>query len=424
MRKVIFVLSCLGYSTMSLAQSNYQKSKIVTPDKDTLSGWIDYKEWDKNPVSFKFSDNAEGRNARVYTPEQVSYFEIEGQDYFERFLTDMSMDQVARLEDLHIGPDTASVHGLAWLRIVRKGTRLNLYSYQDKVKTRYYIRVNDRKEVSELKYQRYLDPGFESGGAVIVDRAYRYQLMKVAERFKNVNTAECAGLLQKTDYTLPGIAKVVDMINGPSAKSFVPKGRAKVQFYAGLALLSSRVSYTGDNVLAKGATSKASYLPKINAGIDLFVNPHVRKMILRFDLSLALAKNKITKPMGMEDGFVRHTFDQFTVAFSPQIIYNIYNSSKARISLGTGINANYSIYSNNLYEQKYTIPGPGGHYDYEEELKMEPFWFNIPLRAGIILKDRFDFYAQYNVIPSPVASFASYTAKVSTWQAGVNILLQ
>ena len=418
------MIGCICCSFVLFAQSNYQKSTVVTRKGETLKGFIDHKEWDRNPVAFKFSEQPEGKDARVYTVKEIVRFEIEGKDYFEQLPVRVSMDKTEPVEQLSVGPDKAAVNDTIFLRIISTGPRLNLYVYRDNLKTRYYIKEIKSGQVSELGYRKYYNPKIEKGEQVITDKVYQQQLMHIAEQIKGMNTAELSEILFKTDYNLSGIIKAVAYINGPRSKSYTAKGNAKVRFYAGLALLSSRAWYTGDNSLTEGARSKTSYLPKVAAGMDIFVNPYVRKLMVRMDLSFALAKNKVTKPMGTEGGFIGHTFDQYTLAFSPQIIYNIYNSSKLRVNLGTGININYSSYSNNLYERKYTIPGAGGHYDYEEVIKMEPFWFNIPLRAGLILRDRVDFYAQYHVVPSPVVSYAAYSVKVSTWQAGINILLK
>ncbi len=163
-------------------------------------------------------------------------------------------------------------------------------------------------------------------------------------------------------------------------------------------------------------------MPKITAGFDLFVNPYVRKQILRLDLSFASAGNKVSKPAGTDGGYISHNFNQYTFACCPQIIYNIYNSSKLRVNAGAGFSANYSLYRNSVYEQKYTLPG--GKFDYEMPVDMETFWFSIPVRAGATLSDRLDVYAQYAVLSSPVAIRTAYSVKVTNWQIGANILLK
>lgn len=424
MKKQILFLCCLCLAAGAHAQSNYQKSRVVTATRDTLMGWVDYKEWQYNPVTVKFSDNPEGSNARTYTVKDILNLEIEGQDYFEQAVVSVSRDRVAPLESLSVGPDRRVSTDTVLLRLARKGAQLTLYSYEDRLKTRYYIRENKKGKLSELVYRRYFSPEPGLREKLITEKSYKEQLMAAGEGGKALNTAVLSELLSKTEYTLPAIARAVDFINGPDGRVFTPKGRARVQFYAGLALSSSRAFYSGVNDLVTGAHSKNAFMPKITAGIDLLINPFVRKQILRMDLSFAMANNKVSKPAGADGGYISHTFDQYTIAFCPQLIYNVYNSRKLRINAGAGISANYSLYRNSIYEQKYTLPGPGGKYDYEMPVAMEAFWFSIPLRAGITLHDRLDVYAQYAVLSSPVAIFNAYSVRVRTWQLGANFLLK
>jgi len=49
------LLLLLLFPFFASAQSNYKPGYVVTLPDDTIHGFIDYKEWDKNPekISFK-----------------------------------------------------------------------------------------------------------------------------------------------------------------------------------------------------------------------------------------------------------------------------------------------------------------------------------------------------------------------------------
>lgn len=123
-------------------------------------------------------------------------------------------------------------------------------------------------------------------------------------------------------------------------------------------------------------------------------------------------------------GAITHSFNRYSFGFTPQVIYNLYNSAALRFNMGTGINVMYSTYSNNTYEAKYTTnPGLGGNVEYSDKIKLEPLGFAIPVRVGILAGSRFDIYAQYNIPITATTSYAFYSIRVNSGQLGVNIML-
>ena len=62
MKYLIFIL-LFAVCFSGFSQTNYQKGFIVSNSGDTTRGFINYKEWGKNPehISFKTSDDADRR---------------------------------------------------------------------------------------------------------------------------------------------------------------------------------------------------------------------------------------------------------------------------------------------------------------------------------------------------------------------------
>ena len=51
----VFLLTALLLAGSCYSQSStYQKGFVVTNNGDTINGWIDYRQWDKNPDEIKF----------------------------------------------------------------------------------------------------------------------------------------------------------------------------------------------------------------------------------------------------------------------------------------------------------------------------------------------------------------------------------
>jgi hypothetical protein len=56
----------------SLAQTNYKPGYVVTLKGDTLRGFIDYKEWIKNPKYISFKNTPGNREVESFSPQSAN----------------------------------------------------------------------------------------------------------------------------------------------------------------------------------------------------------------------------------------------------------------------------------------------------------------------------------------------------------------
>ena len=76
---------CYG---ICLAQPNYKKGFIVNTNGDTLSGFINYKEWYKTPRSFSFKLSADDSRTETYGLNNLTFLQVEGRVTYEKFAKD------------------------------------------------------------------------------------------------------------------------------------------------------------------------------------------------------------------------------------------------------------------------------------------------------------------------------------------------
>jgi hypothetical protein len=423
-RVSVFVMSLLGILTLntSHAQRNYHPGKVITNDGTVLNGLIDYREWDKNPISFHYKATVEAAIEQTFTIKEVKYFEVGNTEYFERYTVDISLGGLEISDQLRRLADTMTKQETVFLRVLRKGMVADLYAYVDNIKTRYYILEHAAREIPmELLVRTH--SSIQNGGQIITNEIYKTQLYKILHEHKKGITEKLLPEIQHLQYTQSSLSKFIDHLNGPDGKVFPPiVKKARIAPYAGINIFAGKAKYTGYHELTENAQTKASVLPGISAGLDFFINPNVKRTKLRLDLSFLPAQYDISKTKGSNGGFIKHSFGLYSFAFSPQVIYNFYKSNRLGLNLGCGLTASYSIHSNSIYEMHYTDPGPGGSYNYKQEIKLEPFSFSLPIRAGILIGSRFDIYAQYNVALSPVSSFVLYSIKINSGMVGINFL--
>jgi hypothetical protein len=415
MKSSLLTIIAFAFFSIVHAQSNYQKATIITNNSEKLNGWVNYKEWNQSPTVISFKTDPENSEIKKYTVKDISYLEVQNMEYYERFYVSISTDKREPLSELTVGPDNSQIKDTVFLKIIQKGKSIDLYSYRDKIKTRYYIKEKGKDNPEELTYKKYMDS--KNPDRLVTVEDFKHQLIEVAKGTK-ANTSTLLELLLTTEYKEKDIARITDLINGSTSKSYPLNKPPKTSFYVGAALSSSKASYDGDHVLAANATNKISYFPKLTMGIDFRNNPFIGKLLIRFDLSFTGAKHEMsTVTEGV--GKTTHSFNQYTGSLTPQVIYNFYNSDRLKVNAGLGISLNVSQYSNN---KKQFENYKNQEVDDMNEVDLESFWIAVPVRIGTVVKKKYEVYAQYNYPISSITNYTIYSISVTTWQVGFNYL--
>ncbi|MGZ3814058.1 MAG: hypothetical protein ACXVJN_20060, partial [Mucilaginibacter sp.] len=76
--RVLYKLSVLFFllPLISVAQSNYKPGYVVTLKGDTIHGFINYREWNKNPRQIAFKNDINGRKGEEFTIKNAKAFAI------------------------------------------------------------------------------------------------------------------------------------------------------------------------------------------------------------------------------------------------------------------------------------------------------------------------------------------------------------
>jgi hypothetical protein len=395
---------------LSFAQANFQKGYVITNSKDTLKGFIDYKERSKNPVEVNFRTSLNS-NTHSYNLENCEGYGIDHIEHQRRFTVNISMSKVD-VANLSYGPDSSFIRKTVFLKVLQEGKNLTLFSYEDDVKERFYMMSRDHQEPVELIRNKYLSA--VKTNAIVNDNKYVRQLLAQTMKSNPGRPIPEKGILN-LDYTERALLKFVSGINDQKPPKSKYKGG---RFFAGAALSVSSASYRGlDELASEGAISKISYSPILNGGIDLLVNPAIGKLIFRAELSLMMDKYGVSIS---EAGNSRsHTFDRASIVLTPQFIYNIYNTNKLKFFAGFGAGLNFSKISNN----KIAFTRGLDKTIFIENSGREVNWFNysLELSTGVVLNKKTEIFAGY----SPKAALTDYYSialRVQRLHFGVNYL--
>ncbi|MBC8985879.1 outer membrane beta-barrel protein [Pedobacter sp. N36a] len=407
--KRFFLFLLMAVPAIGIAQSNFQKGYLVTNTGDTLRGYIDYREGLKTPASFVFKTELNSAAPKTYTLKDCTACHIDDMASYQRFLVNISLGSV-ELSKISALVDTTSRRDTVFLQVLQSGPNVTLYSYVDRIKTRFYILDKAETFPEELVMQLYYRD--DESGKLLTNLRYARQLsvlMKKYEKLTLPNEHRLGTLKYKEDELI----KVAALINGQQK----PKSKYKqFRWFAGLSLDMANTKFRGETPLASSdATSKIAFSPMFSGGVDLFVNPAIRRLLFRIEMAFVKSNSEVTSPAG------GNSFDQLSMIFSPSILYHIYNADKLKVFVSVGSGLNYSKVSNLV------------NFRYEKEiltddrrkvgvpLDLEKFYLTIPINAGVVLNKRIELLAGYSV-PTAMSSYAYYSVERQRFRVGLNYL--
>jgi hypothetical protein len=150
----------------SFCQENYLPGYIINLTGDTLHGFIDYRNWNRNPKIIFFKEKSNGHKAK-YTPLDIKAFGVRDEIYESaKVEVEESSDNTSELQsnnELDIQVDTV------FLQTMIKGSK-SLYCYKNKnEKDQFYIKQGSGYEL--LIYKKYIS---DHEGKEIITENGRY----------------------------------------------------------------------------------------------------------------------------------------------------------------------------------------------------------------------------------------------------------
>lgn len=419
------LFTLLFLSLIGQAQTNFKPGIVVTSAGDTLKGFIDHREWLRNPEEITFSSASTGTNAQKFTPANSRYVEVSGVEAYQSEKVKISLAPI-EISNLTYGVDTTTLTSTVFLRVVYAGTNLSLFSYRDKIKERLYVQESKEAGTAplELMFRRYYVVG--KTNLITTEPIYKNQLNLFAIR--NGSTSESLKRkIENTNYEKQSVANIISQLDGPkataSATSFTKYPR--IRFLAGVWANRTTMHYEGNNSFAEGAESTASYKPGFSVGFDVFANPNTQRLIFRTELSLTMAEPEITKdtPYGATISRTStFSFKQRKISINPQVLYHVYHGDKVKFYVGAGVIGSYSSYSKNKFSSVY-VSTSGTTYppsEIEPYESLEDVWYSFTLRSGFTLNNHLDVSVLYT--PNDIAGNSSYTIIGHSLNFGVSYL--
>jgi hypothetical protein len=412
-----FFLLFLLFPFLSFSQSNYRPGYVVTNAGEKIPGLINYKEKEQNPTSINFKPG-ERAAAQTYKLADCREYGLNGLESYQRFAVDVSQSK-GDLSDLAFGLDTTFIRDTVFLKVVQAGKNVSLYSYTDKIKTRFYVKEHGSDQPVELVRAIYYV--VENGAAGNRNKTGTYnkfvrQLNGLMLK-NHVLTAANADKLRRVIYSKSSLLDIVSLLNDERAAT----GRKGSRFFIGAGVNSSKANYHGGRIFIQpGLSEKTSYAPMVTAGIDLFANPNIGRIIYRAELSFTTSKSEITKLNSDPTiEYKTHAFDSYAVMLTPQVIWNAYNSDPFKVFIGGGLTINLAGYSNNIMTSKLKS---------KSELRIENdpvllngFFLAPQASAGMVIKQKVEVFGNY-MFKSSLTTYTEHSIQMARYNIGLKYL--
>jgi hypothetical protein len=333
----------------SLAQSNYRPGYVVTNKGDTIHGFIDYREWDASPNAINFKTTKDDKTPQSFTPANIVYFNIDDIEAYQTFTGKISMDAID-IDKISVR-DTSYRIATVFLKVLQKGKNVELFSYADNVKNRFYIGEAPGYTPIELAYKVHADTQNPNGGTVN-ENTYLKQLFALANKY-NVMDDDLEKTFQTEEYSNWLILKIATRINKISKADYKKseKSNSGIGFFVSAGSNISTISPgSSSGYFAAGGKSSTSFGAMAGFGIALLPNPNTGKLQILAEATVSnatyksLYQNKVSPYIP-----VKASFNQLSVLVTPEIIYNFYNAENFKFFAGAGIILGYDSYSNLVF---------------------------------------------------------------------------
>jgi hypothetical protein len=376
LKRFYFLCTFLLSSLLLFAQSNFLPGSITKSTGEVVNGFIDYKEWSKNPSKINFK-TGQDETVTSFSVEEILRFEVTGKDKYVRARIKKDMMPVKN-QDLAVIPANKFETETVFLRELFRNDLIGLYIYRD-FKDHFY--VSDKKdEYVELMY------GISSSGEE--NNAFRNQLLLYFPEWRT--DAKDKRKLERLKYKESDLQGFFYTATGTEVES---TEKIKPVFFAGTGVAISKLTMSGDFVVGL-MEYETSISPVLYVGVDWISKRNRGAFVVRPQLSFYNLNYEGTyirnHPAGYQEE-VKHDLRMNNFSVSLGGLYNFWNKPKQKVYAGVELLGNFSNYQANDITRKNLTTGTITKD--ENYLEFESSWFSVNAMAGAIFLKRFDFNA-------------------------------
>lgn len=183
--KLICVLLMICFSEQMQAQQNFQTAQVYTKQGDTLSGYIDYRQWEQSPEIIRYRQSTDGPVITM-SPLTIAGFFVSGERYISSVIgidgTPYTFGEIPRTITQKTIIDTVFLKTL-----VLSDGGMDLYALKDSRGKQHYF-IHDSGTITELLDIKYYSESEQSGIALHVYKDQLYDWMEECPQAAQAST--------------------------------------------------------------------------------------------------------------------------------------------------------------------------------------------------------------------------------------------
>ena len=334
------LLFCCTYS-----QSNFAPGYISLPHGDTTSGFIDYRNWERNPSIIRFKQALEG-SVQQFSPLQISEFGVAGEIYVSAIVETENSPSETRL--LSIGSKLEIQIDTVFLQTLFRGEK-SLYYYKDSRDEENFY-VQDSANYQLLTHKIYFPD--ETKRKIAQLESYKGQLGYYLRECPSLSSRILTTAYKKADleklfnayYKCRGINSKIDF------QKEIEKMGVEIYVLAGVTM--SNLNFTEGPELFSYLTRTEydpSFNPTLGIGIDFILPRNMRRWSFANDLMYTSYNVEGTFEVSSTPTSynLRRTVFEFSYIKLMNLARYRFPISSGSVYVNAGISNGFAISSNN-----------------------------------------------------------------------------
>lgn len=400
--KALTLISSLVLSAITLttsAQMMRSSGYVILNNGDTLCGWIDYKGWTENPRQIIFRTDSLSKQKMIYTVSDIAYFEIPGEDIYVRTVVTKDLRPISTDYAWPAGMDS-SVTDTVFLRLLVKGSRLNLYELNDD-RPYYYVQEGNGA-CEELEYKVYAG----NSNVYRYSYAYRDKLLLYAHKW---GTAESLNdIIQNAPYSAEDLTRIIAKLNkagtGQLTYTVSSHSRHFSSWFVGLGGGVASTKFKGNLNFVDPSSAAGVFF--LMGGVDVPMSSrNLNALMLRIDMQLSftryeqvVAYTTVANSSSSVTYYTYYNFNQTNLAPGLSVLYYFMQHKSFKMFAGGGAGFNFSFYNNKEVATGSSAAVP---------LSLASSWLFFNLRGGVRLGDNVEIGGQAKLLGNFIDNYKS-----------------
>lgn len=411
MKVLIFgtTLLCLIVMASDLsAQSVQKKGYVVLNNGDTLHGWIDYHNWEKNPSSVSFKNDSLTGTATRYSKYDLQAIEITGFDRYIKAIVEKDDRPVEIGELLPLEMNAASTDTVM-LRVLVKGSQFDLYELNDR-KSHFFI----KRAGENIKELTYIVSISSENMSVRTQKIFINQLKGYLSNM--AVSDELSKKIDRADYKEKYLTPIVNEMNkiSGSVEYTTAEQRKKIltSFFAGGGVGYSNLKLKGSNTAFDNKQFSGGIVPLIVAGVEVSSPRNLQAIALRLDATVSRASYNADGKKNSSGVITSYSVVQTNITPTFSLLLSFIRKENWRMYAGVGAAWNISMYQKNVYKE--VAVAAGTTKERKDYISYPGSWTNTVLKLGIKFNNKMSVEVDGRFIGS-MTNFISWSLTPQTF---------